>query len=112
MIRRHIAVILRSFRHNNVTGWFYRRPYDDVERLHDWVFDGKTERTGTSPRTSGAGSNREVLDESFKTIVAANTAVMGSANTSQQYMKAGLFDEIPIHLVPVLLVKISDCSTI
>jgi dihydrofolate reductase len=37
------------------------------ERLHDWVFGGKSERSGTSPRTSASGSNREVLDEAFET---------------------------------------------
>jgi len=39
-------------------------PNDDVEhplghggmRLHDWIFDGKSERSGTSPRTSATGS--------------------------------------------------------
>lgn len=29
--------------------------------------------------------------------------IAGGANTNQQYMKAGLLDEIQIHLVPVLL---------
>ena len=55
---------------------FIAAPNDDPERplgdggqrLHDWVFGGKTERSGTSPRTSTTGSNREVMDESFKTL--------------------------------------------
>jgi hypothetical protein len=42
-------------------------PNDGVERLLAWVFDGNTERSRTSPRTSATGSNREVLEESFKT---------------------------------------------
>jgi hypothetical protein len=52
---------------------FIAVPNDDVERLHDCVFDGKTERTETSPRTSATCSNREVLDESFKTTGAVVT---------------------------------------
>jgi len=152
---------------------FIAAPNDDPERplgdggqrLHDWVFGGKTERSGTSPRTSTTGSNREVMDESFKTLGAvimgrrwfdigegpwgenppfhvpcfvlthnahetlvkgattftfvtdgienalkqAQAAAgdkhvgVGGANTAQQYLQAGLLDEIQIHLVPVLL---------
>ena len=152
---------------------FIAAPNDDPERplgdggqrLHDWVFGGKAERSGTSPRTSATGSNREVMDESFKTTGAvimgrrwfdigegpwgdnppfqvpcfvlthdaheklfkgattftfvtdgiesalkqAQAAAgdkqvgVGGANTAQQYLSAGLLDEIQIHLVPVLL---------
>jgi dihydrofolate reductase len=152
---------------------FVTGPNDDIdrpmgeggERLHDWIFDGKPERSGTSPRTSASGSNREVLDEAFKTTGAivmgrrwfdhgerpwgddppfqfpvfvlthrprakitkgkttftfvtdglesalkqakaaagAKNVAVGSANTAQQYIKAGLVDEIQIHLVPILL---------
>src|SRR5712692_227161 len=138
---------------------------DGGERLHDWIFDGTAERAGTSPRTSATGSNREVMDEAFKTLGAeimgrrwfdigegpwgdnppfqvpcfvlthdahekllkgattftfvtdgiesalkqAQAAAgdknvgVGGANTAQQYLKAGLLDEIHIHLVPILL---------
>ena len=34
-----------------------------------------------------------------------NVLVMGGANMAQQYIKAGLLDEIHIHLVPVMLVE-------
>ena len=34
-----------------------------------------------------------------------NVVIGGGANTAQQYLKAGLLDEIQIHLVPVLLGK-------
>jgi dihydrofolate reductase len=44
------------------------------ERLHDWIFGGKSDRSGTSPRTSATDSNREVLDEAFETTGAT---VMG-----------------------------------
>lgn len=53
---------------------FIAGPDDDVKRLHDWAFDGKSERSGTSPHTCATGSNREVLDPSFKTTGAV---VMG-----------------------------------
>ncbi|SRR5712692_3254295 len=139
---------------------------DGGERLHDWIFGGKTDRTGSAPRGS-AGNPRdaEVMDEAFKTLGAvimgrrwfeigegpwgdnppfqvpcfvlthdaheklvkgattftfvtdgiesalkqAQAAAgdknvgVGGANTAQQYLSAGLLDEIQIHLAPVLL---------
>jgi hypothetical protein len=35
-----------------------------AHRLHDWIFDGETDRSGTSLRTGATGSNREVVDVS------------------------------------------------
>jgi dihydrofolate reductase len=34
-----------------------------------------------------------------------NVWVMGGANIAQQYLKAGLFDELQIHIAPVLLTE-------
>jgi dihydrofolate reductase len=156
---------------------FIAAPNDDPERplgdggqrLHDWVFGGKTERTENTPRNSAVDPrNAEVLDEMFNTTGAMvagrrtydfskdewgerdpfggqlpvfvlshdvpervakggavytfvtdgiesaltqaksaagdkNVQVMGGANIAQQCLKAGLLDEIQIHLVPVLL---------
>ncbi len=153
---------------------FITGPNDDVERplgdggdlLHDWIFGGTSDRTGTSPRTRATDSNRQVMDEMFKTtgamvmgrrwfdigeepwgdnppfhmpvfvlthhareklvkeggttyifvtdgiesaltqaLAAAGdkNVTVGGANIAQQYIKAGLLDEIQIHLVPVLL---------
>jgi len=135
------------------------------ERLHDWIFGGSSEKSGTSPRTSATGSNREVMEEAFETTGAtvmgrrwfdigekpwgddppfhvpvfvlthharktikkgrttftfitdgiesalekARSAAgdknvdVGAANVAQQYIRAGLVDEIQIHLVPILL---------
>lgn len=135
------------------------------ERLHDWIFGGKSDRSGTSPRTSAIDRNREVIDEAFETTGAmvmgrrlfdigekpwgdeppfqvpvfvlthhprqtikkgkttftfitdgiksalekAQAAVgdkdvsVSAANVAQQYLKAGLVDEIQIHLIPILL---------
>src|SRR5260370_42413872 len=55
---------------------FIAAPNDDPERplgdggqrLHDWGFGGKTERTGNTPRKSAVDSrDAEVLDEMFNT---------------------------------------------
>lgn len=36
------------------------------ERLHDWIFSGKDDRSETSPRTNATGSNRDVIEEHSK----------------------------------------------
>jgi len=135
------------------------------ERLHDWIFGGKTDRSGSSPRQSAIEVNRAVLDEAIettgaivmgrrlfdigekpwgdeppfqmpvfvlthrpretikkgKTTFTFVTGGIGSAleraqavagdkdisvsaaNVAQQYLQAGLLEEIQIHLVPILL---------
>jgi dihydrofolate reductase len=126
------------------------------ERLHDWMFVGKTEREAAvfeaeSFKTTGAiitgrrtfdvgvgpwGDNPSFHAPCFVLSTAAqqkivkdggttytfvtdgiesalararaaaagkNVQVLGGAHTAQQYIKAGLLDEIRIHLVPVLL---------
>jgi len=135
------------------------------ERLHDRIFRGKPDRSGSSPRQSAIDVNRAVLDEAFETTgaivmgrrlfdieekpwgdeppfqvpvfvlthrpreiikkgkttftfvtdgieraleraqaVAGDKDVsVSAANVAQQYLQAGLLDEIQIHLVPILL---------
>jgi dihydrofolate reductase len=164
LMRKYMSMSLDGFIAGPNDG--IERPLGDGgERLHDWIFGSKTDRTGDSPRNSATGSNLEVMDESFKTTGAIvmgrrwfdigvgpwgdhppfqvpcfvvthhaheklvkgatsftfvtdgiasaleqaqaaagdkNVAV-GGANIAQQYLKAGLLDEIQIHLVPILL---------
>jgi dihydrofolate reductase len=126
------------------------------ERLHDWMFVGKTEREAAlfeeqSFQTTGAiimgrrtfdvgvgpwGDNptfhtpcfvlsaaaqqkivkqggttytfvTDGIESAFARARAAaagkNVRLFGGANAAQQYIKAGLLDELHIHLVPVLL---------
>jgi dihydrofolate reductase len=152
---------------------FITSPNDSVEmplgeggeRLHDWIFGGKTDGSGSSPRQSAIDANRAGLDEAFETTgaivmdkclfdigeepwgdepplqppvfvlthrpgetikkgkttftfvtdgieraleraqaVAGDKDVsVSAANVAQQYLQAGLLDEIQIHLVPILL---------
>ena len=65
---------------------FIAGPNDDVARLFEWY--------GGKPTVA-----LRDLGDPLKTTGAV---VMG-ANTAQQCLKAGLLDEIQIHLVPVLL---------
>jgi dihydrofolate reductase len=58
---------------------------DGGEGLHEWAF-GDDQR------------DREALTSGVGTL----GAVMGGAETGQQYLGAGLVDELSIHLVPVL----------
>jgi dihydrofolate reductase len=43
------------------------------------------------------------LEKSKASAGDKDVMVMGGANAAQQYLKAGLLDEIQLHLVPVLL---------
>jgi len=45
------------------------------ERRHDWIFGGKSDRSGNSPRTSAIDGNCEVIDEAFETT---DAVVMGT----------------------------------
>jgi hypothetical protein len=40
------------------------QPNDKAGRLHDWIFDGETDRSGTSLRAGATGSNREAINAS------------------------------------------------
>ena len=50
--------------------------------------------------TDGIGS---ALDQAREAAGGKDVALGGGANVAQQYLKAGLIDEVQIHLVPVLL---------
>jgi len=39
------------------------------ERLYDWIFNGSSERSGTSPRDSATGKNREVMEAAFNKLI-------------------------------------------
>jgi dihydrofolate reductase len=143
---------------------FIAGPNDDVSRLHDWLFSGKTpsryssffklskesakvfdelvKTTGsiitgrrTYDLTGGWGGSHPVIDSVFVlskdvpnevpagsttfTFVAdgiesavrqakkaagkKNVYLMGGANVVQQCIKAGILDEMMLHIVPVLL---------
>ena len=48
------------------------------------------------------GGIHEALEQAQVVAGAQVVAVMGGANIAQQYLKAGLIDELSIHLIPVL----------
>jgi dihydrofolate reductase len=48
------------------------------------------------------GGITRVLEEAKATAAGKDVTIMGGANIGQQFIKAGLVDEISIHLVPVL----------
>jgi dihydrofolate reductase len=125
-------------------------PNDDVARLHDWIFEGKTapgtdvldelvQNTGAfvmgrrtfelhpsgpyglpafilthhPKRLEGLATGRSAvtfvtdgIESALKQAEAVagdkNIGLMG-ANIQQQYLRAGLVDEVRIHLIPVLL---------
>jgi dihydrofolate reductase len=151
---------------------FIAGPNDDVERLHEWLFNGDTPLGGRSasvlPGREGfrmSPKSAEVIEEAFatsgamvmgrrwfdlgerpwgddppfhvpvfvvthrarervikgettfsfvtdgieraveqaKSAAGAKNVSVGAANVAQQVLKAGLLDEVRIHLVPILL---------
>jgi riboflavin biosynthesis pyrimidine reductase len=92
---------------------------DDGDRLHDWRFDAKTETDAaivdeiyesTGAVLIGKGMFDFVADgiEAALGLARAaadgkNVGVWGGANIIREYLRAGLLDEMQIHLIPILL---------
>ena len=61
---------------------FINGPNDRIElplgegggRLYDWIFGGKSDQSGSSPRTSATDSNHEEMDEAYETMGRASLA--------------------------------------
>ncbi len=93
-----------------------RRTYDDS--VPWWGADGPTgparvpvfvlshEPPGNVPEggvyTFVSGGIERTLEQARTAAGAKDVTVMGGAETGQQYLRAGLVDELSIHLVPVL----------
>ena len=84
---------------------------DGGGRLFDWWSAG-TERIGPDDRFKPPARSVPVVREMFEcgaiitgrsTFDGERTIAVGAADVAQQYLKAGLLDEIHINLVPVLL---------
>ena len=96
-----------------------RRTYDDS--LPFWGADGPTgaarlpvfvvshhqskEVPGKGVYTIVTDGIKSALQQAKKAAGDKNVTVMGGADIGQQYIKAGLVDELSIHLVPVLFVS-------
>jgi dihydrofolate reductase len=92
---------------------------DDGDRLHDWRFDAKTETDAaivdeiyesTGAVLIGKGMFDFVADgiEAALGLARAaaddkNVGVWGGANIIREYLRAGLLDEMQIHLIPIPL---------
>lgn len=67
------------------------------ERLHEWA-------SGDDPRDREVltGGIERTLEQARAVAGDKDVTVMGGADTGQQFLRAGLVDELSIHLVPVL----------
>jgi len=63
-------------------------------RLHEWAWDA----TGQDVLASGL----EALAQARETAAGKTVCVMGGPAVGNQYLRAGLVDELSIHLAPVL----------
>jgi dihydrofolate reductase len=85
---------------------------DDPGRLHDWMFDRRTEadaevRDELYARSGAVVIGRRMFDVGFERARAAargkDVGIWGGGRTISEALKAGVLDEIQIHLVPLLL---------
>jgi dihydrofolate reductase len=58
---------------------------------------------GASASTSVTDGIESALRQAKAVVGDKNVLVLGGANTAQQYVQAGLLDEVQIHLAPMLL---------
>jgi dihydrofolate reductase len=79
---------------------------DDGDRLHDWMFDAKTETDAAIvdelyASTGAVLMGKGMFDVGFEPW--GDVGIWGGANLIRQYLKAGLLDEMQVHLIPILL---------
>lgn len=97
------AVVLGKRMFENARGWGDEPPF------HAPVFVFTHERR--EPLEKAGGTTFTFVNDGIESAVEQakaaagdkNVSVGGGANVIQQYLKAGLLDEIQIHLVPILL---------
>ena len=86
-----------------VNGWGGSHPINGVPVFVLTNNVPKKVPQGTTPFTFVTDGIESALKQAKAVSEGKNVYVMGGANIAQQYIKAGLFDEIQINLVPVLL---------
>lgn len=79
-------------------------------KLHDWMVDNPNVKNWVSMSTEGPAAFTFVTDgiesalEQAKAVAGDKDVwIGGGANAIQQYIKAGLLDELKLHVVPLLL---------
>jgi dihydrofolate reductase len=87
---------------DNAEGWGENPPFDMpvfvlTHQAREPLVKGGTTFTFVTDGIESA------LAQARAAAGAKNVAIGGGANVAQQYLKAGLLDEIEIHLVPILL---------
>ena len=87
---------------DNAEGWGENPPFDMpvfvlTHQAREPLVKGGTTFTFVTDGIESA------LAQARAAAGATNVAIGGGANVAQQYLKAGLLDEIEIHLVPILL---------
>ena len=87
---------------DNAEGWGENPPFDMpvfvlTHQAREPLVKGGTTFTFVTDGIESA------LAQARAAVGAKNVAIGGGANVAQQYLKAGLLDEIEIHLVPILL---------
>lgn len=102
MFRSTGAIVLGRRMFDNAKGWGDNPPF----RVPVFVLTHETRETATKGDTTFTfvtDGIESALEQARAAAGDKDVSVAGGANTAQQYLKAGLLDEIRIHVVPLLL---------
>ena len=89
----------------NADGWWGDEPPFRVPGLHPHASRARAARQAGPARrsTSSPAGIEEALEQARAVAGDNDVLIAGGGEVAQQYLRAGLLDEIQIHLVPVFL---------
>lgn len=103
-VRRTGAIILgRVMYDESLPWWNGKGPLGDDTPCFVLTEKGSEPTEAGSMFTFVSGGIEEALELARKVAGGKDIGIAGGANTIQQYLKAGLVDELNIHIVPILL---------
>jgi dihydrofolate reductase len=97
------AIVIGRRMYDNAHGWGENPPFHMPVFVLSHEARAPVVKEGGTTFTFVTDGVESALNQARAAAGDKNVAVGGGANTAQQFLRAGLLDEIEIHLVPVLL---------
>lgn len=98
------AIIMGSTMYYESLPWWHGTgPLGDSVPCFVLTEEGHEPKDADSVFTFVTGGIEEALERAKAVAGAKDVLINGGANTIQQYLKAGLIDEMYIHIIPILL---------
>jgi dihydrofolate reductase len=102
-IDRTGAIILGRRMFDNAHGWGERPPFGKPVFVLTHEAREPLEKEGGTTFTFVSDGIQSALEQARATAGERDVAIGGGANTIQQYLRAGLVDELRVHVAPLLL---------